>query len=135
VGGGRVGFGGVDGHGEAGFGSKVEAFVGKGELTDDVVVEVFDAGAVGADVVGTPATAELVAARGQLADQVVEALVVRVLPRRRAEVGDRGVGGEPPVGVEPVGGLPRVFRTVEFVLFHAASCSFKYSMRTSCGVR
>jgi hypothetical protein len=32
-------------------------------------------------------------------------------------------------------GLPRVFRTVEFVLFHAASCSFRYSMRTWCGVR
>jgi AcrR family transcriptional regulator len=32
-------------------------------------------------------------------------------------------------------GLPRVFRTVEFVLFHAAACSFKYSMRTWCGVR
>jgi hypothetical protein len=31
--------------------------------------------------------------------------------------------------------LPRVFRTVEFVLFHAAACSFKYSMRTWCGVR
>jgi integrase/recombinase XerC len=32
-------------------------------------------------------------------------------------------------------GLPRVFRTVEFVLFHAAACSFRYSVRTSCGVR
>lgn len=32
-------------------------------------------------------------------------------------------------------GLPCVFRTVEFVLFHAASCSFRYSLRTSCGVR
>ena len=32
-------------------------------------------------------------------------------------------------------GLPRVFRTVELVLFHAAGCSFKYSMRTLCGVR
>ena len=31
--------------------------------------------------------------------------------------------------------LPRVFRTVEFVLFHAAACSFRYSMRTWCGVR
>jgi hypothetical protein len=32
-------------------------------------------------------------------------------------------------------GLPRVFRTVGFVLFHAAACSFKYSMRTWWGVR
>ena len=41
-------------------------------------------------------------------------------------------------GVRPrrgLGGLPRVFRTVEFVLFHAAACSFRYSVRTSCGVR
>ena len=31
-------------------------------------------------------------------------------------------------------GLPRVFRTVELVLFHAASCRFRYSSWTSCGV-
>ena len=39
-----------------------------------MVVKVFGAGAVGADVVGSPAAAEVVAAGGQLADQVVEAL-------------------------------------------------------------
>jgi hypothetical protein len=39
------------------------------------------------------------------------------------------------LGLDKACGLPRVFRTVEFVLFHAASCSFKYSMRASCGVR
>jgi hypothetical protein len=32
------------------------------------------------------------------------------------------------------GGLPRVFRTGELVLFHAASCRFRYSSWTSCGV-
>ena len=32
-------------------------------------------------------------------------------------------------------GLPRVFRTTELVLFHAASCRFRYSSRASCGVR
>jgi hypothetical protein len=32
-------------------------------------------------------------------------------------------------------GLPRVFRTTELVLFHAASCWFRYSSRASCGVR
>ena len=47
---------------------QVEAFVGQGEVADDVVVEVFGAGAVGADVVGPPAPAELVAAGGKLAD-------------------------------------------------------------------
>jgi hypothetical protein len=31
-------------------------------------------------------------------------------------------------------GLPRVFRTGELVLFHAASCRFRYSSWTSCGV-
>jgi hypothetical protein len=31
--------------------------------------------------------------------------------------------------------LPRVFRTGNLRLFHAASCPFRYSLRTSCGVR
>ena len=31
--------------------------------------------------------------------------------------------------------LPRVFRTGKLRLFHAASCPFRYSSRTSCGVR
>jgi len=31
-------------------------------------------------------------------------------------------------------GLPRVFRTTELVLFHAASGRFRYSSRASCGV-
>jgi hypothetical protein len=31
-------------------------------------------------------------------------------------------------------GLPRVFRTGELVLFNAASCRFRYSSWTSCGV-
>ena len=32
-------------------------------------------------------------------------------------------------------GLPRVFRTADFVSIYAASCEFRYSVRTSCGVR
>ena len=40
-------------------------------LADDVVVEVFGSGAVGADVVGVPAAAEFVAAGGQFADELV----------------------------------------------------------------
>jgi hypothetical protein len=31
-------------------------------------------------------------------------------------------------------GPPRVFRTAELKLFHAASCRFRYSSWTSCGV-
>ena len=32
-------------------------------------------------------------------------------------------------------GLPRIFRTADFASTYAASCPFKYSSRTSCGVR
>jgi hypothetical protein len=32
-------------------------------------------------------------------------------------------------------GLPRVFRIVDFASIYAASCVFRYSVRTSCGVR
>jgi hypothetical protein len=39
--------------------------------------------------------------------------------------------GDVAVGVGPL----RVFRTAELVLFHAASCRFRYSSWTSCGVR
>jgi hypothetical protein len=31
--------------------------------------------------------------------------------------------------------LPRVFRTGKLRLIHAASCPFRYSSKTSCGVR
>lgn len=76
--------GGVDGEGEAGFGGHVQAFAGEGEVADGLVVEAFGAGAgagagaVVADVVGAPAGAELLAAGGQLTDQVVQVLVVGV---------------------------------------------------------
>jgi hypothetical protein len=98
VGGGRPWFGGKDRHAEPGFGSEIHTFVGEGEVADDVVVEVFGASRVGADVVGAPAAPELIAAGGQLADQVVEAFVVRVLAGSGAQVGDGDVGGEVPVG-------------------------------------
>jgi hypothetical protein len=32
------------------------------------------------------------------------------------------------------GELPRVFRTGKLRLIHTASCAFRYSSRTSCGV-
>ena len=32
-------------------------------------------------------------------------------------------------------GLPRVSRTADFVSIYAATCEFRYSVRTSCGVR
>jgi len=34
-----------------------------------------------------------------------------------------------------VTGLPRVSRTGDFVFIYATSCEFRYSLRTSCGVR
>jgi hypothetical protein len=42
------------------------------------------------------------------------------------------VSAWPPKGS---GGLPRVSRTAVFASIYAASCEFRYSMRTSCGVR
>ena len=101
LGGGRTRFGGEDRHAEPWLGSEVHGFVGELQVADDVVV--LGAARVGADVVGTPAAAELIAAGGQLADQILECLVVRVLARR-STVGDRDVGGVVPVGVQPVSG-------------------------------
>ncbi len=39
------------------------------------------------------------------------------------------------VGIVTEFGLPRVFRTADFVSIYAASCEFRYAVRTSCGVR
>ena len=44
-------------------------------------------------------------------------------------------GGPPSPATRPRSELPRVFRTGNLRLFHAASCPFRYSSRTSCGVR
>ena len=43
--------------------------------------------------------------------------------------------GATPTPAAPTFELPRVFRTGNLRLFHAASCPFRYSSRTSCGVR
>ena len=77
---GDPGFGGVDGHAEAWFGSQVGAEVIQGQVADDVVVVVLHAGAVGPDVVGAPTAPELIAAGGQLADQVMQIPVVGAWP-------------------------------------------------------
>ena len=66
------------------------------------MVEAFGAGAVVADVVGAPAGAEVVAAGGELADEVVQIAVVRVAAGLGAQDGDADVGGGVPVGVEAV---------------------------------
>jgi hypothetical protein len=53
---------------------------------------------------------------------------------REVDAGQFDSGLNREVG-QRVSGLPRVFRTPELVLFHAASCRFRYSLRASCGVR
>jgi len=39
-----------------------------------------------------------------------------------------------PQAVREVSGLLRVFRTIKLALIYAASCRFRYSSWTSCGV-
>jgi len=56
-----------------GVGGECQGLVRQGEVPDERVVEVLDAGAVEPDVVGGPADTELLAARGQLADQIGQA--------------------------------------------------------------
>jgi hypothetical protein len=67
-----------------------------------MVMEVFATGAVVADVVRAPAAAEVLAARGQLPDEVVQTLVIGVAAGFCAQDGHAGVGSDVPVGVEAV---------------------------------
>jgi hypothetical protein len=69
-----------------------------------VVVVVLGAGAVGADIVGAPAAPELLATGGELDDQVVEALVVRVCPAAVRRLATVMSAPRSQSGVEPVGG-------------------------------
>ena len=73
-------------------------------------------------------------------------LTDRIIPRRgftrsgpgqRPEVLARGWATEGPAAFDAAcaSGAPRIFRTAELVLTHAASCRFRYSLWTSCGVR
>ena len=81
-------------------GGQVKCFVGEGELADDRVVEAFDPGAVEPDVVGGPPHAELVAAGGELADEVGQTSVVGVAAGFGAQDGDGVVGDGVPVDEE-----------------------------------
>src|SRR6202040_407770 len=69
--------GGIGGDPQAAVGGEVEGLVGKGEVADGGVMEPLDPGAVEADVVRGPPGAEVLAAGGQLADEVRAWLVVR----------------------------------------------------------
>ena len=103
--GGRSGLGRVNGEGEAGSAAISSPSKARGELADYAVVEGLGTSSVVADVVCTPSTAELVAAGGQLADQVVKLLVVRISTRFGAQDRDGHVGEHVPVRVEVVGRL------------------------------
>src|SRR5829696_4300891 len=63
---------------QAGIGGELHHLEGEGEIADDGVVEALGAGLVQTHVVGRPAGAELLAARGELADEVGQVAVVRV---------------------------------------------------------
>src|SRR6266571_6784138 len=67
---GGPGLGGVGEQALARFGGDREGLVGEIEVPDDGVVDELDAGGVDPDVVGGPSDPELVAAGGQLPDQV-----------------------------------------------------------------
>ncbi len=67
---GRAGFCGVGGHCQARVGREWQFLEREGDVADDGVVEAFGAVVVEADVVGGPAVAELVAAGGELTDEI-----------------------------------------------------------------
>src|SRR6202050_5951438 len=67
------------------------------------MVKVLEAGAWQADFMGGPADAERLTARGQLADQAGEALVVGVTAGFSAQLGHAVVGGAFPVDPEVAG--------------------------------
>src|SRR3954447_5718090 len=84
--GGRAGLGGVERHAETLVGVEAQRLVAELDLTDDGVVQTLAARPVEAHVVRRPAHTELVAAGGQLADEVLEVAVVRVAAGVRAQV-------------------------------------------------
>jgi hypothetical protein len=98
VGGAGSRLGGVEGEGETGVGDHVDALVGQIKITDHGMVEQLAASAVEADVVATPAAAEVAAAGGQLPDQIVQVLVVRVTAGLGPQDRDTGVGRDLPAG-------------------------------------
>jgi hypothetical protein len=63
---------------QAGVGRELHHLEGQGEVADDGLMEALGAGLVQAHVVRGPAGAELLAARGELADEVGQVAVVWV---------------------------------------------------------
>ena len=103
VGRGGVGLGAVDHQRHPRVGRHGHGLERQVQLTDHGVMDVLEAGAVEADVVGGPAAGELVTAGGQLPDEIGEGPVVRVpaglaaqhrhdVVRRPRPVEEEGVG-------------------------------------------
>ena len=86
--GGRPRLGGVGEETPARIGGQREGLERQLKVPDDRVVGDFDAGGVDPDVVGGPSDAELVAAGGQLPDQVRQLAVVRITTDLGAQQGD-----------------------------------------------
>ncbi len=84
-----------------GVGSQRERLECQLKVPDDRVVDELHAGGVDPDVVGGPPDPELVAAGGQLPDQVRESPVVGIAAGLGAQQGDRVVGHLVPVAEEP----------------------------------
>src|SRR6266581_2155875 len=91
--GGRPRFGGVGEEALGGVGSQRERLECQLKVPDDRVVDELHAGGVDPDVVGGPPDPELVAAGGQLPDQVRQFRVVGVGAGLGAQQGD-GVAGD-----------------------------------------
>src|SRR5579875_903585 len=96
--------GGVGGDPKALVGGEVECLIGEGDVADGRVAEPLDAGAVEPHVVRGPPGAEVVAAGGQLTDQVGQGLVVRAAPGLGAQHRHHVLGLALPVWVELRGG-------------------------------
>jgi len=94
------GLGGVGEKALARIGRKRERLERQLEIPDDRVMEALDAGGMDPDVVRGPANSELLAAGGQLPDQVRRLPVVRIPADLGSEQGDGVVGDRVPVTEE-----------------------------------
>src|SRR5215211_6869307 len=92
-----AGLGGVGVDGQVGVQDDIEAVVAELHVADVRVVEALDPAEVEADVVAGPVLAELVAASGELADEVGEGSVVGLAPRSRPQGADDVAGDGVPV--------------------------------------
>jgi len=99
-----TGLGGVGEQALTGIGGDGEGLEREIKVPDDWVVDELDAGGVDLDVVGGPSDPELVAAGGQLPDQVRQLPVVGIAAGLCAQQGDRVVGDLVPVA-EELGGV------------------------------